>query len=91
MPDAATNVEGTVAVRVVLLTYVAARSDPPKSMAELVTKFVPVTVRVNAMLPIGSVVGDRVAIVGTGFCTVTVNVGALPKYAGVELLYICAV
>ena len=57
---------GIAALNCVELTNVVATAVPPKLTDEEETKFVPLTVRVNAGLPATVLVGDMVVIVGTG-------------------------
>ena len=52
-------------------------------MIELLTKFVPVTVSVNAAAPAVTLVGERMLVVGTGLLTVKVSAGVVVPPPGV--------
>src|SRR2546421_318449 len=75
-------------------TYVVARSVPFQRTTELVTRFVPVTVRVKPGPPAVAEVGVRPVEVGTGLlAAVIVNVWGLdvpPPGAGLKIVT-CAV
>jgi hypothetical protein len=74
VPAVATSLAGMVAVSTVLETNPVVRSLPFQRTTELVTKFVPVMVRVNPPLPATAVAGLRVSIVGSGLVMVKVTV-----------------
>jgi hypothetical protein len=74
VPAVATSLAGMVAVSTVLETNPVVRSLPFQRTTELVTKFVPVMVRVNPPLPATVVDGLIVVIVGDGFVMVKVAV-----------------
>jgi len=59
-----------------------ARAAPLKRSTAFVAKLAPVTVRVPAPAPAWLLVGEIVAIVGTGFATVRVKVFELPPPGG---------
>jgi peroxiredoxin len=85
VPAVATSLAGIVAVSTVLETKVVVRGLPFQRTTELVTKFVPVMVRVNPPLPATVVDGLIVVIVGDGFVMVKVAVsGAPPPGAGLK-------
>ena len=66
VPAVATSLAGMIAVSTVLETNPVVRSFPFQRTTELVTKFVPVMVRVNPPLPATVVDGLIVVIVGAG-------------------------
>ncbi len=74
VPAVATSLAGMIAVSTVLETNPVVRSFPFQRTTELVTKFVPVMVRVNPPLPATVVDGLIVVIVGDGFVMVKVAV-----------------
>ena len=74
VPAVATSLAGIVAVSTVLETKVVVRGLPFQRTTELVTKFVPVMMRVNPPLPATVVDGLIVVIVGDGFVMVKVAV-----------------
>jgi hypothetical protein len=74
VPAVATSPAGIVAVSWVLETKVVGRGLPFQRTTELVTKFVPVMMRVNPPLPATVVDGLIVVIVGDGFVMVKVAV-----------------
>ena len=61
-----------------LETKVVGRSLPFQRTTELLTKFVPVMVRVNPPLPVTTVAGLMLLIVGNGFVMVKVAVLDVP-------------
>ena len=69
-PAVAMSAAGMLAVSRVSLTYVVARALPFQRTTEPPTKFVPLTVRVNAGPPTLALDGLRLVIVGTGICAV---------------------
>lgn len=71
---AARSLEGTCAVILVALTKTVASGVPFQLTAELTTKFVPVTVKVNAPEPASELTGDSAVIVGTGLLVVIVKI-----------------
>jgi len=78
VPAAATSLAGMAAVSLVALTKVVARGVPLKFTTDVVMKFEPFTVRVNAPEPAVAVAGCRVVIAGTGLlAAVTVKVTTL--------------
>jgi len=78
VPAVAMSLAGMAAVSWVLETKVVGRSFPFQRTTEPVTKFVPVTVRVNPPLPATVVAGLIVVIVGDGFVMVKVAVLDVP-------------
>ena len=58
-----------------MLTNVVLRAAPLNRTAELLLKFVPLTVKVKAVSPANLVIGDKLLTVGTGLFTVTINGG----------------
>jgi hypothetical protein len=66
------------AVNRVALTNVVTRALPCHSTTELLTKFVPFTVRVSAPVPALTVLGDMDVVVGTGLFTVNVTAVDVP-------------
>ena len=70
VPPVAMSLAGTEAVTCVLLTYVVVSPVPFHRTVDPETKFVPVTVRVNAAPPAVAEVGERVVMVGTALFTV---------------------
>jgi len=60
------------AVTCVELTKVVVRADPAKFTTELLTKFVPLTVSVNAASPTFTLEGEMLVVVGAGLLTVSV-------------------
>ena len=77
LPAAAILAAGTAADNCVGLTYVVTSEVPFHLMVELVTKLVPVAVKVNAPEPAIAVLGSMLVKVGTGLVLVIVNVSAL--------------
>ena len=66
VPAAATSEPGTAALKVVALPNVVVRAVPFQFTTEPLTKFVPVTVSVNADAPAAAVVGEIEVSVGAG-------------------------
>jgi len=66
-PDVVISAAGTDAVSCVALTNVAVRLSAPKLTVDPLTKFVPLTVSVNAAPPAVPLGGLIEATVGTGF------------------------
>src|SRR5713101_8384392 len=66
VPPLLTSAAVMVARSWVALTYIVVRSEPFHRMTAPVTKFVPVTVRVNAALPAGAFVGEIALVAGMG-------------------------
>ena len=71
VPWLATSDARIAAVSCVALTNVVVLATPPKITDELDTKFVPVTVNVNAADPAEAFAGEILLIVGTGLFTTT--------------------
>ena len=67
VPAVATSVAKIAAVNCVALMNVVTRALPAKFTTDVFTKFVPVTVNVNAAEPAVTPVGESEVIVGTGF------------------------
>jgi hypothetical protein len=78
VPAVATSLAGMAASNRVLETKVVGRSLPFQRTTELLTKFVPVMVRVNPPLPATVVAGLMLLIVGKGFVMVKVAVLDVP-------------
>jgi hypothetical protein len=78
VPPVAMSVAAIAAVSCVLLTKVVVRLDPFHCTVELETKFVPLTVSVNAAPPALAIAGLRLDIDGTGLFTVKVCALELP-------------
>ena len=74
VPDAAISATVIAAVNCVALTNVVARGLPLKFATDVLTKFVPVSVRVNAAAPALTVAGAIDVSVGTGFPALIVKV-----------------
>jgi hypothetical protein len=74
VPDAAMSAAVIAAVNCVELTNVVTRALPFHCATELLMKFVPVSVNVNAALPAPVDVGAITVSVGTGFAALMVNV-----------------
>ena len=77
VPALAISAAGICAVSWVLLTKVVVRSAPFQRTTELLMKFVPLTVNVNAAPPAVSELGLTLLMVGVGFVCVTVKLNAL--------------
>src|SRR5438105_4729345 len=73
VPASATSVGAIAAVSCVGETYVVARSAPFQRTTEPATKFVPVTVSVNAGPPAIADTGFSPVVIGTGLVVVTVG------------------
>ncbi len=84
LPAAAIAVAGMAAVSCVGLTNVVTGALAPKFTAEVETKPVPFTVRVNPAAPAVALVGEMVVIAGTGFTPETTNTAGaeVPPPAG---------
>jgi hypothetical protein len=67
VPCVVTSLARIAAVSCVALTNVVVLGAPLKSTDEFATKFVPVTVRLNAPEPAAAFAGEILLIVGTGF------------------------
>ncbi len=76
VPAAATSAAVMAAVNCVALTNVVVRALPFHCTADVLMKFVPFTVSVNAAPPTGPMAGASEVSVGTGFDAVIVNVSA---------------
>jgi len=63
------------AVTLIALTNVVVRALPLRRATELLLKFVPLTVNVNAVSPAILLVGDNVVTVGTGLFTAKISAG----------------
>jgi hypothetical protein len=72
VPESIRSVDGTAAVSDVALTKVVVSAEPFQSTTEPVTKFVPVSVRVNADPPTPAEVGEIEVSVGAGLLMVKV-------------------
>ncbi len=72
VPLWAKSLAGRAALSDVELTWVVARELPLTRTVELVLKFVPVTLRVAAALPAGTLEGERLLAPGTGLLTINV-------------------
>lgn len=84
LPAAATSVAGIKARSSVGDTNVVALGDPLKFTTEALTKFVPVTMSVNAAAPAVMELGLMLVMVGAGLLTVAAAVAdAPPRTAGV--------
>jgi hypothetical protein len=77
-PGDAISAEGTVVVSVVAFTKVVTRAVPFHSITEVLTKFVPLAVRVNDGPPGLTNVGLSEAKVGSGLSVVNVTVEDVP-------------
>jgi hypothetical protein len=73
VPAVAMSLAGTEAVNFVALPYVVVSPVPFHSTVEVETKFVPVTVRVNAAPPAVALEGESALSVGTGLTPVPVR------------------
>ena len=71
-PALATSAAVIAAVTCVAVTNVVVRAEPLKFTVEVLTKFVPLTVRVNPASPAVLVVGEMLVVVGTRLLTVNV-------------------
>ena len=71
-PALATSAAVMAAVTCVAVTNVVVRAEPLKFTVEVLTKFVPLTVRVNPASPAVLVEGEMVVVVGTKLLTVNV-------------------
>ena len=81
-PELAMSVAGTTAVSDVALTYVVASAVGPQSTTDPVTKFVPVTVRVNCAPPATADAGLRLVSRGPPVTVkLLVEEGAPPGFA----------
>lgn len=69
-PPRTTADAGTVTFNCVVLTYWGVKVCPEKLTIEVVTKFVPLIVKLNAPLPVEIFKGDKDEICGTGLLTV---------------------
>src|SRR6266446_6776441 len=78
VPPVAISAAVIAAVTCVALTNVVVFAAPLKLTTEVDTKFVPLTVSVNAAPPAGALVGNKVVIVGTGLLMVTVAAAEMP-------------
>jgi hypothetical protein len=78
VPTVAISAVVIAAVTWVELTKVVILADPLKFTVAPLTKFVPVTVRVNAAPPAVALEGERAVIAGTGLLTVSVWVALVP-------------
>jgi len=74
VPAAAMSLAEIVVVSCVLLTNEVIRGLPFQRMTDVIAKFVPVAVNVNAPPPAVTLVGEIELRVGTGFVAVIVNV-----------------
>jgi len=79
VPVVVVSLAGISAVSWVELTKVVVRLAPLRRTTELPTKFVPLTVSAKPPLPIVTVAGATVVVVGTGFENVAVIVGLDPE------------
>jgi hypothetical protein len=77
VPAVATSEAWTAAVNFVALTKVVVRTFPLKLTVDVLMKFVPFTVRVNAALFANALVGEMVVMVGAGFGAETTKVTAV--------------
>ena len=82
-PVAAMSDERICAVTLVALTNAVVRAVPLRRATELLLKFVPLTVNVNAGSPAILLVGDNVVMVGTGLFTVKLSGGVEAPPPGV--------
>src|SRR5580704_13610930 len=89
VPAVLMSVAGTVAVSVVLLTWVVASFTPFHSMTEPTTKLVPVAVRVKAAPPCVGELGEIEVSVGTGLSTTKLEFPDVPP-PGAGLLTVTA-
>jgi hypothetical protein len=78
IPPVAMSLAGTDAVNSVPLTYVVVSPAPCHPTIEVETKFVPVTVRVNAAPPAVALDGESEARVGAGLLIVNVRAPEVP-------------
>ena len=78
VPAVATSATVICAVICVALTNAVVFAAPPKFTTEPVTKFVPLTVNVNAAPPAVALVGEIVVMVGDGKFTVVGSVAVFP-------------
>ena len=78
VPAAAMSLAGTEAVTFVPLTYFVVSPVPFQRTVEVETKFVPVTVRVNAAPPAVAPGGESELAFGDGLLTVNVRAHDLP-------------
>jgi len=74
-PTAAISLARICAVTCVALTNAVVRAAPLNRTTELLLKFVPLTVNVNAALPAVLLGGDNVVTVGTGLFTAKLSAG----------------
>lgn len=82
-PVDAKSLAGIAAVSSVELLKVVVRSEPSNRTTELETKFVPLTVRVNAPSPTNLLVGEMLVVVGTGLFTLSVPLPLLDPLVSV--------
>ena len=68
VPAVATSLAGIAAANCVALTNEVVRALPFHCTVAPLTKFVPLTVRVKFAAPANVLDGERLIIVGTGFC-----------------------
>jgi hypothetical protein len=85
MPPVVRSVAGMAALNCVALVKVVVRAEPLKFTTDVETKFVPLTVSVNAASPTFLLVGAIVVVVGTKLFTVKVCALDVPP-PGVELI-----
>jgi hypothetical protein len=78
VPAVAMSEARIAAVSCVALTKVVVRVFPLNLTVELLTKFVPFTVKVNAVPPAFALTGERVVTVGTGLFTVKLTALDVP-------------
>ena len=78
VPAVAMSLAGTEAVNFVPLTYFVVSPVPFHCTVEVETKFVPVTVRVNAAPPAVALEGDSEVAFGNGLLTVKMRLFDLP-------------
>jgi hypothetical protein len=85
VPALATSVSRMEAFKVVLLTNVVVRLCPFHRTFEVAPKFVPVTFKVNALLPANTLEGVNVVAIGTGLLVAKVSeLDAPPPGEGLE-------
>ena len=84
-PALATSAAVMAAVTCVAVTNVVVRAEPLKFTVEVLTKFVPLTVRVNPASPAVLVAGEILVVVGTRLLTVNVCALEVPP-PGAELV-----
>ena len=78
IPSAARSVSGITAINCVAETNVVTRAVPFQRTTDVGTKFVPVTVSINAGSPLKAAFGLRLVTVGAGLFTVTLSSGEVP-------------